>query len=179
MIDTTRRRDIGYTIISRCEISLRNLIVTKLNNLFADFTDGIPSGVLEKVKERTNNSEFKHFEEFIENTDFPDLKEICIYKGLYRYYFSSHIISQNEFIEMMDLLYKIRCKIAHVKGLFSIIDTDELFENVREIAHAMDEYGNELLIFLGKLEDPVRNGFFIRFCQDFIANLANKIIEQP
>ncbi len=153
MSNSINRRDIGYTIISRFEETIRNFITHNIRILFGDFKEGIPNGIIEKVMSRSQQSDFETPLDFLEYTDFPDLKEIILYKGVYKYYFSSYSLSQAEFIQIMDELYNIRCKIAHVRGMFSSIDTDQLFENTRDISHAMEEHGANLLNFLDELEN--------------------------
>ena len=86
METSIHRRDIGYTIISRLEESLRQLVANKIGVLFGDFREAIPPGILEKTDDRAK-SKIDDVLDFLEHTDFPDLKEIAIYKGLYRYYF--------------------------------------------------------------------------------------------
>ena len=169
-MDTSIRRiDIGYTIISRFEETTRNLIAKKLLVLFGDFREGISDGILERTIKKANMSDYETPIDFLEYTDFPDLKEIITYKGLYRYYFSIHILSQNEFVRLMDDLYQLRCRIAHARGIFSPPDVDELFEKIREITYAMEEEGRDLLTFLDNLEQSPEK-FVVSLPEGFISS---------
>jgi len=113
------RRDIGYTIISRFEEALRGFIAEGLEILFDHYEKGIPTGVMSKARERASNNNWDSPADFLEDVDFPDLKEIICYDKAYTVYFPySHIYSHNslpmqEFCDRMDTLYILRCKIAH------------------------------------------------------------------
>jgi len=102
---SSRRRDICYTIISRFEQALRKLIVNKVEILYGNFKAAIPEGIIQKVADRAETYKLKSLPDFLEETDFPDLKEILVYKKLYRYYLAPDILSQTEFVKMMDNLY--------------------------------------------------------------------------
>lgn len=147
------KRDLGYTIISRFETSFRNHLCKKINILFSDYKESIPVGIIEKIKEKNKDCIINDIYEFIEEIDFPDLKEISIYKGLYRYYFDEGILSKDRFIELMDDLYPIRCKIAHSRSTFTSIDIGDIFEKTREISNSMYDFEDEFLKFLTEIED--------------------------
>ncbi len=171
------RRDICYTIISRFEQALRKLLVNKIEILYGDYMGAIPDGIIQKVTDKTGSCDLKSLPDFLEETDFPDLKEISVYKKLYRYYFASSILSQSEFIKMMDDLYIIRCKISHVKGIFTDIDIDELCEYTREIANAMEDDGTELLHFIENIEkDPEKHT--VKIPEDFLSQITPASLTQ-
>lgn len=180
--NSSQRRDLGYTIISRFEATLRNLISDKIKVLYGDFKEAIPDGILQKTINRAKTSEFETPLDFLEETDFSDLKDISTYRGLFRYYFDPHTLSQSEFTKMMDDLYKTRCKIAHIRGIFTPIDIDELFEYTREIANAMEENGTELLNFLENLENypekhiiPVPEDFICQPTMPYSSTIPNNL----
>jgi len=75
----TNRREIGYTILSRFEEAFRTYLNNTLTSNYDDIYSNIPKGILEKALERNGNS-FENSVDFFENTDFPDLKEIILYK---------------------------------------------------------------------------------------------------
>lgn len=152
MSDSNLRRELGYTIISRFETTLRSYISNKIELIFNDFKDGIPEGIIEKTNKRSTKNNWETVGEFLENSDFPDLKEIITFKGLFKVYIDDNICSKSDFITMMIELYEIRCKIAHNRGFFTTIDTDDLFEKTRNIINASYDYGDEFLVFLHNLE---------------------------
>src|SRR5258706_8614576 len=127
------RRDIGYTIISRFEESFRGFLSEGLTIYFEVFLDGIPSGIVSKAKDRTAKAYFDDAIDLLENTDFPDLKETVCYKNMYKDYFPNIGFSISEFENLMEEIYNLRCKIAHVKGYFTSLDLDKLLENTQKI----------------------------------------------
>lgn len=67
------RRDIGFTIISRFEETYRKSLIDCLENKYADYKEGIQSGIVTKTNEKSEILFFDNPTEFFENTDFPDL----------------------------------------------------------------------------------------------------------
>lgn len=128
----SNRRDAGYTIISRFEESFRetieSFIVSKYNNFFV----GIPEGVVLKANDRSSQSIWDDKTEFLQNIDFPDLKEIALYKDHFNLLVKDKM-SREVFISQFDELYVLRCKIAHIKGYFTSIDLDKLIEFTENI----------------------------------------------
>ena len=103
------RRDVGYTIISRFEEEFRNFLSNYLSNMYENYTEGIPVGIVSKATEqRQYNTIFQDTQEFFENTDFPDLKEICLFKDHYNRIISNKI-ERSDFQRLMDELYLMRC----------------------------------------------------------------------
>ena len=131
------RRDAGYTIISRFEDAYREFLINKLSLIQPDFFELIPQGVILKANERGNCSNWEDLEEFIINIDFPDLKEITLYKSNKKSLIHDKI-DPIEFNEVMDELYSLRCKIAHVKGYFTSIDLDVLIEKTSLVSEIFD-----------------------------------------
>ena len=80
MTNIYNRRDFGFTIISRFEEVFRSYLITKLNIKHSDYQTGIPSGIVSKINEKSPILYWDSAEEFFENSDFPDLLEISIYK---------------------------------------------------------------------------------------------------
>lgn len=134
----TNRRDAGYTIISRFEESFRHCLIEKISNNTDDFFQLIPSGVIDKANERGNTVYWDDFNEFFQNLDFPDLKEIALFKNNFKIIVQNKI-EKNDFIKFMDELYQLRCKIAHIKGFFTSIDLDKLIDLSREISIIFDD----------------------------------------
>src|SRR5690554_4654467 len=132
----TNRRDIGYTILSRFEETFRETLNNLLSNTYDDIYTNVPKGILEKAKERTN-SEFETTLDFFENIDFPDLKEITLFKEHFNF-FNSECISKSDFSDYMTQLYELRCKIAHIKGSFTSIDLDKLIELSQHISNCFN-----------------------------------------
>ncbi|MGZ9735115.1 NB-ARC domain-containing protein [Flavobacterium sp. GNP002] len=164
------RRDAGYTIISRFEENFRyfleNALVLKYENIY----ENIPLGIYEKAINRNNNIPFENSTDFFENIDFPDLKEISIYKN----HFSEIInnaLNKNEFCEIMNELYTLRCKIAHIKGYFTSVDLDKLIELTGLISIAINL--KEFNIVLNKIKtDP--SSIIIKIPTDFIEDILDR-----
>lgn len=121
----SNRRDAGYTIISRFEESFRNDIIEKLESQNGNIFSKLPQGVILKANSRDGYEFRDDFEEFMEQIDFPDLTEICLYKDNFQIIIGDKI-SKDELRNNMSELYSLRCKIAHVKGFFTSIDLDKL-----------------------------------------------------
>ncbi len=130
------RRDAGYTIISRFENSFRLFLAEKLSMMGSDFRENIPSGIIKKCEERKSSQEWEEVTDFFDETDFPDLKEITLFKGNHQVILKNEI-SKNDFSSAMEELYLLRCKIAHVKGYFTSIDLDKLIELSSIISDAL------------------------------------------
>lgn len=171
------RRDIGYTIISRFEESLRYYISNKLPIYYSVITDGIPQGVIAKVNEKTFVKATDIYD-FLNETDFPDLKEIICYKGMFKEYFPDDSITLEEFIEIMDELYLLRCKIAHVKGYFTSIDLDKLIEYTLRICSCIEPDGKEFIHFIGQVrQDP--SNIIVKTPISFFQDECDKNIKIP
>ena len=132
------RRDIGYTIISRFEETYRSFIIDHLNKKFPNYQDGIPSLILSRINEKSEILFWDDPVDFFENSDFPDLLEISIFKDNFLDFFKNGI-SKDELVRLMVSLYGLRCKIAHVKGFFTSFDLDKLTEQSKAIAKHIDK----------------------------------------
>ncbi len=131
------RRDAGYTIISRFEENFRSYLESSLILKYPDFFDHIPQGVILKANERNNSLTYDNPSDFFENIDFPDLKEISLYKDHYSNLLKLSL-DKSEFSRIFDDLYLLRCKIAHVKGYFTSVDLDRLIEGTGVIAKELN-----------------------------------------
>ena len=142
MANIYNRRDFGYTIISRFEEEFRKTLINKLTTCYNNYLEGIPKGIIDKVNDKSSILFFEDPLEFFENTDFPDLLEISSYKDNYSLLFPSIKILKTEFQTILQNLYSLRCKIAHVKGFFTSIDLDKLLELCKSIIDYTDSSGN-------------------------------------
>lgn len=147
------RRDIGYTIISRFEEAFRCLLVNKLPIIFGSYQEGIPQGVIDKAKDRTSKTHWEDASDFLEDIEFPDLKDIVSYNNLYKKIFPESELTKDLFDHIMDELYYLRCKIAHIRGYFNSLDLDKLLENSKKVADCLGQYGKEFLNFTKILEE--------------------------
>lgn len=150
-------RDIGYTIISRFEETFRSFLSDKTEILFSNYQDGIPKGIIEKAKERTSKLKWDESADFFDDIDFVDLKEIVFYKDHYNIYFPNKNISKIEFENIFDELYRLRCKIAHVRGYFISQDLDYLFAFTQKVADNLEEYGIDFISFIKELKEHPEN----------------------
>ncbi|MFA7379693.1 MAG: NB-ARC domain-containing protein [Bacteroidia bacterium] len=165
----SNRRDAGYTIISRFEENFRGFLETSLTMKYSNFFEHIPQGVLIKANERNNNLTYENYSDFFENIDFPDLKEISLFKDHFSEILKS-FTDKNEFSKAMDELYSLRCKIAHIKGYFTSVDLDKLVEQTDLIAKGLQfNTFNELL---NKIKtDP--SSVIIKIPSDFVEDFLN------
>ncbi|MCQ4574123.1 MAG: NB-ARC domain-containing protein [Candidatus Brocadiales bacterium] len=115
-----------------------------------NYVEGIPPGVISKIKDRISSADYEEIGDLLAETDFPDLKEIVCYKDMYRKHFPNTGFSAKEFSNVMDELYGLRCKIAHVRGYFTSLDLDKLLENTRKIARYL---GSEKTAFANFVRD--------------------------
>ncbi len=137
------RRDIGYSIISRFEEAFRSFLNDKLQVFFSNYLDGIPDDIIRKAQDRTEKTDWDSLVDFLEDIDFPDLKEIVCKKDIFSQYFPNINISKEEFHLYMDELYSLRCKIAHIRNYFTSLDLDKLFELTSIIASNFENYGED------------------------------------
>jgi LuxR family glucitol operon transcriptional activator len=146
------RRDIGFTIISRFEEVYRKFLIESLTNKYADYRQGVPSGIVTKANEKSDILFWDDPTDFFENTDFPDLLETSLYTDNFTDFFKKSI-EKEELVTSMTNLYSLRCKIAHVKGFFTSIDLDKLVELSKQIATIIDSTGT----FINLIEEIERN----------------------
>jgi len=146
------RRDIGYTVISRYEEAFRQFLSENLLVNHQVYQDGIPQAVIDKARDRSVKDQWEDVSDFLEDTDFPDLKEITCYRKRYKEYFPQAYISQTEFEQIHDKLYHLRNKIAHVKQHFGVFDLDKLLDGTRSIARQLGGSGSEYIEWTNQLE---------------------------
>ncbi|HRN47550.1 MAG TPA: NB-ARC domain-containing protein [Niabella sp.] len=163
------RRDAGYTTISRFEEAYRKFLEESLTSKYQNYLDNIPKGVFDKAKDRANTITWENSSDFFENIDFPDLKEISLYKDHYPEILKN-FIDKEEFTTTMDELYLLRCKIAHIKGYFTSIDLDKLIELTSIISTALNF--SEFNSLLHKIKtDP--NSVIVKIPSDFVEDFLN------
>lgn len=145
------RRDVGYTIISRFEEAYRHFLSNTIPVFWPDYESKLPSGIVQKARDRSGEQKWESIEDFLQDTDFPDLKEITTFSGMYKSFFPESAIQQSEFDNTMTELYELRCKIAHVKQYFTSLDLDVLSENSKKIARELNGFGKDFLEFTFEL----------------------------
>lgn len=128
-------RDYGYTIISRFEEILRGSCIDKLETSATTYKEYIPQGVIDAAKKR--EEELDNIEILLENIDFIHLKEIFTYKNNYSLIINQEKLSKDEFVELMESLYLLRCKIAHIRNYFTNSDLSSLIEESNVINGAL------------------------------------------
>lgn len=164
------RRDAGYTIISRFEEEFRGFLHDKLVCLYDNLLANIPSGIVSKASERHGSPDWDDLSDFFENIDFPDLKEISIYKDHYRSILND-FMDKSEFSDTMNELYLLRCKIAHVKGYFTSIDLDKLIELTDLIASKLN-FERFIGLLIKIKTDP--NSVIIKIPADFVEDYLGR-----
>lgn len=158
-------RDYGYTVISRFETLLRNHCYKVISINYSNKLDSIPKGVIDAANKR--NSEEKELAEVLENIDFIHLKEIIVYKNNYDMHFDCNRLPSKEFISLMDGLYEIRCKIAHIRGYLSKLDLVALIEGTEKIVINMNGESKEYITFLRLLQNNPE-GLIAKIPVDFL-----------
>jgi len=137
------RRDIGYFVISRFEEAFRSFLSDKLQVFFGNYLDGIADDIVRRTKDRTEKTDWDNLSDFLEDIDFPDLKQIVCKKGMFPKYFPNIDVSKDKFQLYMDELYNLRCKIAHIRNYFTSLDLDKLFELTGIIASHFENYSED------------------------------------
>lgn len=130
-------RDYGYTVIARIEKILRDKCVEKLGIIMDELDVIVPKGVL--IAARKRESEIVDFEALMENIDFIHIKEILLYKNNYSYVMDITKLSKSVFEELMQSLYELRIKIAHIRSYFTNTDLNNLIDETKKINHGMTE----------------------------------------
>jgi len=131
------RKDVGYTIYSRLEESLRAWVGAGLLNFFGkDWPSHIPQGIWKKIQDKSPLMSSRETEDpmiFLDETDIPDIMEIACQRSISTRFIPDHVISIDDFRQVLGAIYDIRCKIAHVKRTFSAIDLDLLIESATRL----------------------------------------------
>lgn len=164
-------RDYGYTIISRFEEILRNYVHKVIKYNYSDLLEAIPKGVLKCAADRSNDDLV--LESILENIDFIHLKEIITYNNNYKLFFNVDVLKQKEFIILMESLYETRCKIAHIRGLFTQLELTSLIEESKKIIFNIDYDCKEYINFLQVLQSNP-DKLIKRIPIDFIKNEEKK-----
>lgn len=158
-------RDYGYTVIARIEKILRDKCVVKLGIITDELDVIVPKGVLIAAQKR--ESEIVDFEMLMENIDFIHIKEILLYKDNYSYVMDITKISKSAFEVLMQSLYELRIKIAHIRSYFTNTDLNNLIDETKKINHGMtepdaglDEFIENLLEAPQELVTKVPIGFY-------------------
>ena len=154
------RRDIGYAIYSRLEVALRLLIRDKLSILFGnDWLSHIPEGITLRIFVKLGialpNDDIDDAMVLLDETEIIELKEIVCYQkcGYYHGFFPDATINSSIFQEIMDDLYSIRIKIAHVKLGFTPFDLSKLIEIAETFSQLLGDYATELRTVLECIKD--------------------------
>lgn len=144
-------RDYAYTIISRLESILRGKCIKALCIKTDDLEVFVPKGVIEAAKKR--ESGILDLDTLMENIDFIHLKEILLYKDNYSDVMNKEKVSKEIFEELMQSLYYLRIKIAHIRSYFTNSDLANLIEEVKKVNHGMLEPDDDLDKFIQRLLD--------------------------
>lgn len=142
-------RDYGYTVIARIEKILRDKCVEKLGIITDELDVIVPKGVLIAAQKR--ESEIVDFEALMENIDFIHIKEILLYKDNYSYVMDITKLSKSVFEELMQSLYELRIKIAHIRSYFTNTDLNNLIDETKKINYGMTEPDAGLYEFIENL----------------------------
>ena len=153
MIMKFEARDFGYTLISKFEKALRGRISTEFEANENDGMELVPQGVKIAAIKRIENIE--ELDELLENIDFIHLKEIIIYANNYELFFDSKNFKKDNFIKLMDSIYDLRCKIAHIRGYFTNTDLNNLCNEIKTISLKMKRFNKDYLLFMDNfLKNP-------------------------
>lgn len=175
------QRDIGYTIISRIEELIRQVISEKLIVLFgAEFLKGIPEGIIQKINNKVSDKQWEEPLDFLQYTDFPDLKEIICFKLNYEKCFSELFEDKNVIQPLFAELYTLRCKIDHVRGYFTSTDLDILLSDSYKISVYLKDFSkefNEFITIITKNPEKVVIPIATKSCVEniFFTNVPNNL----
>lgn len=142
------RKDVGYTIYSRLEESLRNWIAESLIKMYGEHMwSHIPRGHLEKVNEKGCFKSLQELEDprdFLEELEFIEICEIIYFEDNYTKFIPNETPDKATFQDIAKRTYELRNKIAHVKRSFSAIDLDMLIDLTYEFIKLPDFPDEEL-----------------------------------
>lgn len=142
------RKDVGYTVYSRLEDSLRSWLAERLTTVFGnEWHAQVPEGIGARILEVLQLSSLSQIEDpltLLEETTLPDLMEIVCFRKQFACFFPRDHFSAEEFRDLFARLYLIRNKIAHVKRTFSAIDLDSLIEGASKISKSLGQHAIEL-----------------------------------
>jgi len=145
-------------IINTFEPFLRRFLIDQIliPKYGESWIEHIPQGVLQDLAETKNVSKTSiiSIEDFVEELNFPHLKEIFLFSDHYKLAKSLFgDLNIEKFIELMDDLNLLRRKIAHGKS-FSTFDLLETIEKIKFLSQG--EYSKELLRYLDN--ESYKNG---------------------
>lgn len=177
MIFKFEARDYGYTVIARLEKILREKCIEKLGMIADELEVIVPKGVLIAAQKREN--EIVNLETLMENIDFIHIKEILMYKDNYSYVMDISKLSKSVFEELMQSLYDLRIKIAHIRSYFTNTDLTNLIDESKKINHGMivpDEALDEFIENLLEAPQELVTKVPIEFYEDeYATNIINNL----
>lgn len=144
-------RDYGYTIISRLEEILRQVISDYVCLSDKAYSDFIPQGVIEAANRRY--SEIDNIDTLLENVDFIHLKEIIVYKSNFENLINVREIDLNSFSLLMNSLYDLRIKIAHIKNIFTNSDLNSLINESLKVNELLISKNEDFVTFIYNIQD--------------------------
>lgn len=133
----SKARIYGYAIlIDKFESELRIFLANDILRIGygRGWLEGIPSGIIDMVLNRSEQTEFDDPIDLLNFTEFAHLKEIALFKDNFKYskdFFGE--ISRKKFNEYYIELITLRNKIAHADRNFSLLDLDILIEIITNI----------------------------------------------
>jgi len=159
-------RDYGYAVISRFEEAFRSYLASRSKQFYEDPLDSIPRGVIDKSKKRMSiNSD--EVPDILEYSDFPDLKDIVFFNNSFSDYFPDTNFDPSEFSTIIDTLYSHRCRIDHVRSVYTKEDVKNLVSISSSVAIDLDIFGSEFVDFTKTIyDDPNILGEIIPACYD-------------
>lgn len=170
-------RDYGYTVIARLEKILREKCIEKLGIIADELEVIVPKGVLIAAQKREN--EIVNLETLMENIDFIHIKEILMYRDNYSYVMDISKLSKSVFEELMQSLYDLRIKIAHIRSYFTNTDLTNLIDESKKINHGMivpDEALDEFIDNLLEAPQELVTKVPIEFYEDeYATNIINNL----
>lgn len=170
-------RDYGYTVIARLEKILREKCIEKLGIIADELEVIVPKGVLIAAQKREN--EIVNLETLMENIDFIHIKEILMYRDNYSYVMDISKLSKSVFEELMQSLYDLRIKIAHIRSYFTNTDLTNLIDESKKINHGMivpDEALDEFIENLLEAPQELVKKVPIEFYEDeYATNIINNL----
>ena len=140
-------REIGYTIYSRLEESLRSWVREGLINYGPSWQARVPKGIWDKAIERSRSLSAENIDdpgELLEETDLPDILEVVCYKNAFSYFCDFGGMTQDIFQKRILTIYEIRNKIAHVKTSFTTFDLNLLLDIADELLPVIGEHASEV-----------------------------------
>ena len=142
------RKDVGYTVYSRLEEALRLWIRETLLRAYGPGWLGqIPPGIQEKIQDKLSPLKITDFDDplaILEESDLPDLFEIVSHRKAYKTFAPRTEIDLESFNQMLQHLYNLRIRIAHVKQTFTALDLDRLIEIAKILLPVVKPFANDL-----------------------------------